>query len=177
MPEERSLKEEVQMVVFMIQDEEFGVEISQVKEILKLVPITRMPKSPEFIEGVINLRGQIITVVDLAKRFTLASKGNTENTRIMVIEVGDNTVGMIVDSVSEVLRLPLKNIEKTPALIETTVHERYLKGVGKFEDRLLILLDLNEILTSDELGHISSQSEVMSDNIKNQDNSSEKEGA
>ena len=152
MPEKKGVKDEVQMVVFMIRDEEFGVEISQVKEILKLVSITRMPRSPQFIEGVINLRGQIITVVDLAKRFSLETQGQTENSRIMVVEVGESTVGMIVDSVSEVIRLPSANIEKTPALIETSIHERYITGVGKVEDRLLILLDLNEVLTQDEKG-------------------------
>ncbi|MFH2137895.1 MAG: chemotaxis protein CheW [Candidatus Omnitrophota bacterium] len=164
MPEEHSVKEEVQMVIFRIQDEEFGVEISQVKEILKLVPITRMPKAPVFIEGVINLRGQIITVVDLAKRFDLDSLGRTETTRIMVVEVGENTVGMIVDSVSEVIRLSANNIEKTPALIQSGIHERYLRGVGKIADRLLILLDLNEVLSTEELHninkHIESASEI-----------------
>ena len=114
------VKEEVQLVVFKIGDEEFGVEINQVREIVKLVSITRMPKAPVFIEGVVNLRGQIITVIDLAKRLDLPSTGKTDATRIMVVEVGEDTVGMIVDSVSEVLRLSADNIEDTPSLIDTT---------------------------------------------------------
>ncbi|MCP4649007.1 MAG: chemotaxis protein CheW [PVC group bacterium] len=166
MPEDQNIKQEVQMVVFRIKDEEFGVEISQVKEILKLVPITRMPKSPVFIEGVINLRGQIITVVDLAKRFDLLSQGRTETSRIMVVEVGENTVGMIVDSVSEVLRLSSDDIEKTPALIETNVHERYLRGVGKIDDRLLILLDLNEVLSQEEIHTMAKHTEAMGENTE-----------
>ena len=152
--EERS-KSEIQLVVFKIGDEEFGVEINQVREIVKLVAITRMPKAPQFIEGVVNLRGQIITVIDLAKRLDLPSQGRTESTRIMVVEIENSTVGMIVDSVSEVLRLSVDDIEDTPSLINTEVHERYLRGVGKSNDRLLILLDLNEVLSTEEIHHIS----------------------
>ncbi len=162
-------KEEVQLVVFKIGDEEFGVEINQVREIVKLVSITRMPKAPVFIEGVVNLRGQIITVIDLAKRLDLPSTGRTDATRIMVVEVGDDIVGMIVDSVSEVLRLSADNIEDTPSLIETEVHEQYLRGVGKSEDRLLILLDLNEVLSTDEIKHISKNVDQMKDSFKKEE--------
>jgi len=164
MPGDVKSKGEVQLVVFMIGDEEFGVEINQVREIVKLVSITRMPKAPVFIEGVVNLRGQIITVIDLAKRLDLPSKGRTETSRIMVVEVSENTVGMIVDSVSEVLRLPADDIEATPALIETEVHEQYLRGVGKMGERLLILLDLNEVLSSEEIHHMSKHVETLKGN-------------
>ncbi len=163
------IKEEVQLVVFKIGEEEFGVEINQVREIVKLVSVTRMPKAPEFIEGVVNLRGQIITVIDLAKRLDLPSNGKTDSTRIMVVEVGEDTVGMIVDSVSEVLRLSEDNIEDTPSLIDTEVHERYLRGVGKSEDRLLILLDLNEVLSTEEIKHISKHVESMKDSVKKEE--------
>ncbi|MFH1092894.1 MAG: chemotaxis protein CheW [Candidatus Omnitrophota bacterium] len=169
MADKGKIKEEVQLVVFKIGDEEFGVEINQVREIVKLVSITRMPKAPVFIEGVVNLRGQIITVIDLAKRLDLPSTGRTDSTRIMVVEVGEDTVGMIVDSVSEVLRLSTDNIEDTPALIETEVHEKYLRGVGKSEDRLLILLDLNEVLSTDEIKHISKHVETMKDSVKKEE--------
>ncbi|MBU1088209.1 MAG: chemotaxis protein CheW [Candidatus Omnitrophica bacterium] len=156
---------EIQLVVFKIGEEEFGVEINQVREIVKLVSITRMPKSPAFIEGVVNLRGQIITVIDLSKRLDLPSAGRSESTRIMVVEIGESIVGMIVDSVSEVLRLSESNIEDTPSLIETEVHERYLRGVGKSEDRLLILLDLNEVLSIDEVKHVAKQ-DILKDAIE-----------
>jgi CheW protein len=158
-------KTEVQLVIFCIGDEEFGVDINQVKEIVKLISITRMPKAPVFIEGVVNLRGQIITVIDLAKRLDLTSTGKTESTRIMVVEVGDNTVGMIVDSVSEVLRLSTDDIEDTPSLIDTEVHERYLRGVGKYNDRLLILLDLNAVLNAEEVSRISKHVEAVKDTL------------
>jgi len=166
MGDDRKSKVEIQLVVFKIGDEEFGVEINQVREIVKLVSITRMPKAPVFIEGVVNLRGQIITVIDLAKRLDLPSTGKTESTRIMVVEVGDFTVGMIVDSVSEVLRLSSDDIEEAPSLIDTEVHERYLRGVGKSNDRLLILLDLNEVLSSDEIHHIAKHAETLKDTDK-----------
>lgn len=162
-------KEEVQLVVFKIGEEEFGVEINQVREIVKLVSITRMPKAPIFIEGVVNLRGQIITVIDLAKRLDLPSLGRTDSTRIMVVEVGDDTVGMIVDSVSEVLRLSADNIEDTPSLIETEVHEQYLRGVGKSDDRLLILLDLNEVLSTEEIKHISKHADQIKESGKKEE--------
>ncbi len=164
MAAEDKSKDEVQLVVFKIGDEEFGVEISQVREIVKLIDITRMPKAPQFIEGVVNLRGQIITVIDLAKRLDLPSAGRTDATRIMVVEVSNNTVGMIVDSVSEVLRLSVDDIEDTPSLIETEVHERYLRGVGKNSGRLLILLDLNEVLNSEEIHHISKHVDALKEN-------------
>jgi len=161
MSENKKGSGEIQLVVFKIGEEEFGVEINQVREIVKLVAITRMPKAPAFIEGVVNLRGQIITVIDLSRRLDLLSIGRSEFTRIMVVEVGDSTVGMIVDSVSEVLRLSESDIEATPSLIDTEVHEKYLRGVGKSEDRLLILLDLNEVLSTEEMKHISKQADVL----------------
>ncbi|MBI4846863.1 MAG: chemotaxis protein CheW [Candidatus Omnitrophica bacterium] len=171
MSDERKGKEEIQLVIFKIGDEEFGVEINQVREIVKLVSITRMPKAPVFIEGVVNLRGQIITVIDLAKRLDLPSTGRTEATRIMVVEVGDNTVGMIVDSVSEVLRLSTDEIEETPPLIDSQVHAQYLRGVGKSYDRLLILLDLNEVLSSDEIQHMSRHVDSVKDGISKDEKS------
>lgn len=148
-------KNEVQLVIFKIGDEEFGVDIAQVKEIVKLLDITRIPRSPAFIEGVVNLRGQIITVMDLAKRFELpSSERNKETAHIMVVEIEGDTVGMIVDEVSEVLKLPAGDIEHTPALIKTEIYEKYLKGVGKLKNRLLILIDLQAVLSSEEIEHV-----------------------
>jgi purine-binding chemotaxis protein CheW len=147
-------KKEYQLVVFKIGDEEFGVDIAQVREIVRLIEITYMPKAPAFIEGVVNLRGQIVAIIDLAKRLGISSHPRGETTRIIVIEIGENTVGMIVDSVSEVLRLPSENIEDVPGIIETEVPEHYIRGVGKLKDRLLVLLDLNRVLTSEEVGRV-----------------------
>lgn len=145
---------EYQLVVFAVGDEEFGVDISQVREIVRLAQITYLPKAPAFIEGVMNLRGQIIAVTDLAKRLGISAKPRGEATRTIIVEVGNNTVGMIVDSVSEVLRLSGEHVEEVPSLIDTEVPEHYIRGVGKLKDRLLVLLDLNNILTPEEVQHV-----------------------
>lgn len=152
MPEEK--KKEYQLVVFNIGDEEFGVDISQVREIVRLIEVTYMPKAPAFIEGVVNLRGQIVAVIDLAKRLGIPSRPRGEATRIIVIEIGENTVGMIVDSVSEVLRISSGEIEEVPGLIETEVPEHYIRGVGKLKDRLLVLLDLSRVLSHEEVAKV-----------------------
>lgn len=144
---------EYQLVVFTIGNEEFGVEISQVREIVRLIQITYLPRAPVFVEGVVNLRGQILTVIDLAKRLGFSSHPRGEATRIIVVEVSGNTVGMIVDSVPEVLRLSSESIEDVPALVETEVPEHFISGVGKLKDRLLVLLDLDNILATEESQH------------------------
>lgn len=144
---------EYQLVVFTIGDEEFGVDISQVREIVRVAEITYLPKAPVFIEGVVNLRGQVLAVLDLSKRLGVASKERGENTRIIVVEVGENTVGMIVDSVLEVLRMSSESIEEVPSLVETEVPEHFIRGVGKLKDRLLVLLDLSRVLTFEEFQH------------------------
>jgi len=157
---------EYQLVVFTIGKEEFGVDISQVREIVRLVQITYLPKAPVFIEGVVNLRGQVLAVIDLAKRLGLESQQRGENTRIIVVEVGENTVGMIVDSVSEVLRLSSDCVDEVPSLVDTEVPEHYIKGVGKLKDRLLVLLDLNRILTPEDFQHVERSVKAVAKNIK-----------
>lgn len=140
---------DVQFIVFKLASEEYCVDIQQVREIIKVVDITRVPKAPDFIEGVINLRGQITPVLDLRKRLDLPESERGEDTRIIVIEIGKNIVGMVVDSVMEVCRLPEKSIDPTPT-ISAEVGAEFIKGVGKLEDRLLILLDLGRVLSKEE---------------------------
>ncbi len=147
-------QKEYQLVIFSIGDEEFGVDISQVREIVRLIPITYLPKAPEFIEGVVNLRGQVVAVIDLAKRLVISSKQRGDNTRIIIVEIEGLTMGMIVDSVSEVLRLSSEQIEDVPSVIQTEVQEHYIYGVGKLKDRLLVLLDLKKVLTPTEIQHV-----------------------
>jgi purine-binding chemotaxis protein CheW len=144
------MSDEVQLVVFRLGKEEYGVEITQVREIIKMKEITRIPNAPEFVEGVINLRGQITTVTDLRKRLGVNGYKDNEQTRIIIVELEDSTIGMIVDSVSEVLRLSKKDIDSTPE-IAASFETKYVRGVGKLKDRLLILLDLNKILKPREL--------------------------
>lgn len=150
----KETRKEYQLVVFAIGNEEFGVDISQVREIVRLIPITYLPKAPDFIEGVVNLRGQVVAVIDLAKRLSIPSQPRGENTRIIIVEIEGLTMGMIVDSVSEVLRLASEHVEAVPSVIETEVHEHYISGVGKLQDRLLVLLDLKKVLTPAEIQHL-----------------------
>jgi len=132
-------------VVFELAGETYGVDINWVHEIIRMQPITKLPRTPHFIEGVINLRGRIIPVIDLRKRFGLPAAAETQNSRIMVVEMAGVTVGMIVDSVSEVLRLPATSIEPPPPMMHG-IDTAYLQGVGKWEERLVILLDLEKVL-------------------------------
>jgi purine-binding chemotaxis protein CheW len=150
MVERKESKEQIQLVIFKLGSEEFGVGIGQVHEIIKMQPITRMPNVPHFIEGVINLRGTVMPVIDLKKRFSLSLTEYTEDTSIMVVEVSGKKVGMIVDKVSEVLQLLTENIEPTPSLIASEIDSAFIKGVGKLNERLLILLDIEKILSPKE---------------------------
>ncbi|WP_340820732.1 chemotaxis protein CheW [Methanolobus sp. WCC4] len=145
----------LQMVVFQLGDEEFGVEIMKVQEIIRMPEITQIPQSPDFVEGVINLRGRIIVVINLDKRFNLSSKEVDEHSRIIVVEIGDNVVGMIVDSVNEVLRIPASSVDPAPELVMSSVSKEYITGVGKMDNRLLIFLDLARILDKKEVEDIA----------------------
>ena len=139
----------LQLVTFSIGEEEFGVDILKVQEIIRTMEITKVPKAPEFVEGVINLRGKVIPIIDLRKRFGLIAKDHDKNTRIIVIEISNMIVGFVVDSVSEVLRIPANTVEPPPPVV-AGLESEYISGVGKLQDRLLILLDLNRLLSKDE---------------------------
>jgi purine-binding chemotaxis protein CheW len=139
----------LQLVTFSIGDEEFGVDILKVQEIIRTMEITKVPRAPMFVEGVINLRGKVIPIIDLRKRFGLETKSHDKNTRIIVIEINNMIVGFVVDSVSEVLRIPASTVEPPPPVV-AGLESEYISGVGKLEDRLLILLDLNRLLSREE---------------------------
>lgn len=150
--EERSTGKVVQLVNFRLKDEEFGVDIGSVKEITRVSFISHVPEAPSFIQGVTNLRGQIIPVINLNKQFGLASqKKLPETARIVITEVKDQTVGMLVDEVPEVLKIPEADIEPTPALIQSEIKKDYVKGVGRLDKRLIILLDLDKVLAPHEI--------------------------
>ncbi len=139
----------MQLVTFSIGEEEFGVDILKVQEIIRTMEITKVPRAPQFVEGVINLRGKVIPIIDLRRRFGLEARGHDKNTRIIVIEINNMIVGFVVDSVSEVLRIPFSTVEPPPPVVSGTESE-YISGVGKLEDRLLILLDLDRLLSHEE---------------------------
>ena len=155
-----SAEDLLQLVIFQLGGEEFGVEIMQVQEIIRMPEITRIPQSPEYVEGVINLRGKIIVVINLDTRFDLNSKELDDDSRIIIVEVGENVVGMVVDSVSEVLRLSTSSVEAAPEIISSKIKADYLKGVGKLDDRLLILLDLERVLSEEEMSQVASVGEM-----------------
>jgi purine-binding chemotaxis protein CheW len=147
--EEVHVQEEEQLVVFGLASELYGVEIGRVQEIIRMQAITEVPRAPQFVEGVINLRGGIIPVVDLRKRFGMSNDAHDKDTRIVVVEMGGQRVGLVVDRVSEVLRVPKSDIEPPSALV-TTVDSAYLRAIAKLEDQLVILLDLDRVLNIDE---------------------------
>lgn len=139
----------LQLVSFKIDDAEFGVDILMVQEINKMMALTVVPNTPEFIEGVVNLRGRIIPVINLRSRLGLNLKEYDSETRIIVVDLVDKTIGFIVDAVKEVLRIP-KSITEPPPEIIAGVDAEYITAIGKLEDRLLILLDLTKILSHEE---------------------------
>ncbi len=143
----------LQLVSFKIGSEEFGVDILKVQEINRMVEITKVPQAPDYVEGVINLRGKVIPIIDLRKRFDLEIKEYDKNTRIVVVDITGNIMGMVVDSVSEVLRLPQSTIEPPPEIV-TGINSDYIKGVAKLEDRLLIFLDLSKVIDFREMATV-----------------------
>lgn len=150
MEAKKAEKEEVlQLVTFNVGEEEFGVGILAVREINRMMEITRVPHAPDFVEGVVNLRGQVIPVVDLRKRFNLEAAEHDKSSRIVVVELNEKVVGFLVDSVSEVLRVDYSMVEPPPAII-AGIEREYLEGVVKLEDRLLILLNLRRLLNHSE---------------------------
>ncbi|HNB52999.1 MAG TPA: chemotaxis protein CheW [Anaerolineales bacterium] len=145
---------ENQIVVFELGSEHFGVSIAAVQSIIKLQPITQLPHAPGFVEGVTNLRGHVLPVIDLRKRFGLSTQKADKHSRIMVVSVDQVEVGMIVDGVSEVLTVPEQTVEPAPT-ITTTVDSAFIAGIAKIGSaeggyRLVILLDLGKIFSLQE---------------------------
>ncbi|MCB9856697.1 MAG: chemotaxis protein CheW [Phycisphaerales bacterium] len=138
-----------QIVGFRLANEEYGVDIMRVQEIILPGEITQMPEVPDYICGLINLRGHVIPIVDLRKRFGLPVSERDEHTRIIVVNVGTRTIGMVVDAVNEVLRITEDQLEPPPSSIVGIEHV-YIKALVKFDDKLLILLDIESILSREE---------------------------
>jgi len=147
--------DELQLVVFNIGTEEFGVEITNVQEIIRMTNITKIPQASGFVKGIINLRGRIIVVLNLNMIMGMESKEQNENNRIIIADIGQTVMGFIVDSVSEVIRIPQRSVEPAPPIIANKIGTEYVRGVGKIEERLLILLDLDKILSANELHNVN----------------------
>ena len=144
-----------QLVVFNIGNESYGVEIDSVESIIKMQDITKLPHAPVFIEGVTNLRGIVVPILDLRKRFNLASEEHTRDTRIIVVNLNESLVGMVVDSVTQVVRVAEDAIEPPPQM-SVTINSAFIKGITKLDNLLIILLDLKKVLTNDEKDRINS---------------------
>ena len=149
--DEKQIGEElIQLVGFFLGEEEFGVDIQKIQEINRMVDITRVPNTSECVMGVINLRGKVVPVISLRERFGLAEKECDTSTRIVVVEIEGKIIGLLVDSVSEVLRIPASTIEPPPPIV-AGINAEFIEGVGKLDNRLLILLDLDKLLYSKEI--------------------------
>lgn len=136
-----------QFVIFRLDNEEYGIDILRVKEIKEMMRITRVPKAAHFVRGVINLRGEVIPVIDLRKRFDLKDGEENSDTRIIIVSVDDITVGLIVDTSSEVIDISSEAIEEAPGGVGN-VEQGYIYGIGKVGERIIILLDIVKIITN-----------------------------
>jgi purine-binding chemotaxis protein CheW len=138
-----------QLISFEVGEEEYGLEILRVKEVIRIREITRLPKAPSFVRGIINLRGDVIPIIDLRDKFGLPNAEYTDTTRVIVTDVDGKLVGMVVDAASQVLRVPADQIDPPPPIVGGLSAE-YIKGVGKLGERLIILLNIDRILSTEE---------------------------
>ncbi|WP_410508266.1 chemotaxis protein CheW [Methanosarcina hadiensis] len=158
-------EELLQLVVFELSGEEFGVNIMQVSEIIPVSKITRIPQAPECVKGLINLRGKIIVVIDLNRRLGFSPRENDSLARIIIVEIGDTMIGMLVNSVNGVLKLPFSSTEPTPDMIKSKINSEYLTGVGKVGNRILILLNLARVLGEEEIDELNQLSSSPQDSL------------
>jgi purine-binding chemotaxis protein CheW len=141
---------EGKFLTFILGDEVYGIEILKVREIIKLMDITTVPRTPDYLKGVINLRGKVIPIVDLRSKFTMPEIEHTQETCIIVVEVNKTSIGIIVDSVSEVSNINSEEIEDAPHLGQD-IDTNFILGLGKTKERIVILLDIELVLSSEEL--------------------------
>jgi len=151
-------------LTFMLADEEYGIGILTVREIIGMMPITSVPQTPSFVKGVINLRGKVIPVVDLRLKFGINATDYTERTCIIVVEIPGETntfqIGIIVDAVSEVLNIKSEDVEETPSF-GSSLNTSYILGMAKIEGGVKILLDIDQVLTGEEVGMIDMEEEAV----------------
>src|SRR5690606_38042758 len=143
--------EELKIIVFTLAHEQYGVEVEKVRTIERMQPLTRVPKTPVFVKGVMNLRGVVVPVIDLRGRFQLPESDYSDNSRIIIVAVKDMEVGLIVDSANDVLDVDSDHIEDPPEVVGG-IRAKYLRGVAKLDDgNLLVLLNLEEVLNKSEI--------------------------
>ena len=139
-----------QLVSFSLDNEEYGVEVLKVREIIRMTNITHMPNTPAHVDGIINLRGKVIPIISMRKRFGLPESENCSQTRIIVMDMGHELTGFIVDSVSEVLRISGSEVQPPPGVVSGGIDHEFVAGVINRADRLLVLLDLEKMFSSEE---------------------------
>jgi purine-binding chemotaxis protein CheW len=146
-------EDEKQHVTFIIGEETYGVEVLKVQEIIGMTQITHVPNTMSFMKGVINLRGSVVPVVDMRLKFSMPEREYDSFTVIIIVEVKERMIGMIVDSVSDVVSIPVRSIQDTPHF-SSKIETDFIMGIGQVDERLVIILDVDRILTTDELGEI-----------------------
>ncbi len=140
----------IQLVSFNLDQEEYGVEVLKVREIIRMNTITHMPNTPHYVEGIINLRGKVIPIISMRKRFGLMESDNDSHTRIMIMDIGGELMGFIVDSVSEVIRISGTEIQPSPSVAGGGIDQDCIAGVINMSERLLVLLDLDRMFSQEE---------------------------
>jgi purine-binding chemotaxis protein CheW len=141
----------IQLVSFALADEEYGLEVLKVREIIRMPAITKMPNTSHYVEGVINLRGKVIPVISMRKRFGLDDTGYDKHTRIIIMDVNGYLTGFIVDGVSEVIRIPSSDIQPTPSIASGAIDQNFITGVINHAGRLLIVMDVDRMFSLNEL--------------------------
>jgi purine-binding chemotaxis protein CheW len=143
--------EQDQYLVFTAMGQEFGIQAMRVKEISAMIDITKVPKAPSYIEGILNLRGRLVSIINFRNKFGFEPKKQDEDTRIVIVEHRGFPIGIMVDSVEEVIRIASENVQKLPEAAVTTASEEYLTGVGMLDKRLIVLLDADQLLSKAEV--------------------------
>ncbi|MBI2355129.1 MAG: purine-binding chemotaxis protein CheW [Deltaproteobacteria bacterium] len=147
---DESRGELIQLVSFNLDQEEYGVDVLKVREIIRMPTVTRVPNTPLYVEGVINLRGKVIPIISMRRKFGLLEADNDKQTRIMVMDVDGELMGFIVDAVSEVIRISGSEIQPSPAVVASGIDQECIAGVINQTERLLVLLDLEKMFSQDE---------------------------
>jgi len=158
--EEEELEQD-QNLVFIVKSQEFGIQAVRVQEISTVLPTTRVPNAPPYIEGIMNLRGRLASVINFRKRLGFEPKEYDEDTRVIVVELDKFPIGIIVDSVEEVIKIPDEKVQKLPEATITSTSKDYMRGVGVLEERLIILMDVDKVLTSTELIELGEINQTM----------------
>ena len=163
--EESKHDESMQLVSFTVGDEAYGVNIAKVQEIIRMPEITHLPQTDDYIKGIINLRGNIIPIIDMRMRFNMSETQYSDITRVIVLSIQEKLIGIVVDSVSKVLEIAANEVEDAPDIINGLSKE-YINGVGKIDDNMIIILDTDKVLTADEIDIIQQATTTSKKKVK-----------